>query len=235
MEDEDSKVRRNLLAVSTLVLLVAWLDTPLSKVGGKFLGIENLDAQFEWRVWAAAGALIIYFALRHRFSPENTTAFNAMKKEMAGAARRVLTLWMIMEVRLFKLFRLTLFLPKASLVAADDSALASGTKHGLDGPKVARIRVDGANFLINDKGPNNVSLSTLFHLVDGGSKNTVVPEQLQAPLAHYHVLFLRFWAFLWLAMYSKASTSFLWPWSLAAAAAAVVTFKLVTTSLASPP
>ncbi|RZL66416.1 MAG: hypothetical protein EOP81_00140 [Variovorax sp.] len=73
MDDEDGKIRRNLVAASAIVLLLAWLDLPLDQLAERLLGTNknttpiSLEAE---RVWIAAIALLAYLALRFRFSTE---------------------------------------------------------------------------------------------------------------------------------------------------------------------
>lgn len=72
-DDEDSKTRRNLLAASTIILLLSWLDLPVSAVADRLFGTSVKDPAFkvdEWRIWTAAFVMLLYFAWRFRHSPQ---------------------------------------------------------------------------------------------------------------------------------------------------------------------
>ncbi|QRF60239.1 hypothetical protein [Variovorax paradoxus] len=73
VEDEDAKVRRNLVAVSSVILLLAWLDVPLSAIAGRLLGEKPESATFvlpAWKVWLAGLVLLNYCLVRYLYSDE---------------------------------------------------------------------------------------------------------------------------------------------------------------------
>lgn len=84
MDDEDSKVRRNLVAASTLVLVTAWLDVPLPALGEKLIGLraDSACAVLEpWRVWSAVLAVLMYLGLRYRFAEGSTRVLSDIRQE----------------------------------------------------------------------------------------------------------------------------------------------------------
>lgn len=93
MDDEDSKVRRNLIVVSVLMILVWWLQAPLDKVSEKFFGVSPNGPAFEWRVWLAAALALAYFCLRFRFCQDHTNAVTVMRNERRDLERRLLRRW----------------------------------------------------------------------------------------------------------------------------------------------
>lgn len=73
VDDEDSKVRRNLVALSAAVLLSAWLDFPLISLVARLVGDKPDGTVFSpapWKVWMALLALWSYCMLRYFFSEE---------------------------------------------------------------------------------------------------------------------------------------------------------------------
>lgn len=98
MEDEDSKIRRNFLAVSALIVLAWWLQAPLDRISEKLLGVSSVGPNFEWRAWAAATAVLVYFGLRFRFSKEHSAASNDMLSEATKVKRALLLRWLNWEV-----------------------------------------------------------------------------------------------------------------------------------------
>lgn len=74
MDDEDSKIRRNLVVASTLVVLAWWLRLPLDKLSEKMFGVSSAPG-LEWRVWLAAIVVLLYLLHRFRFAGEAAGAF----------------------------------------------------------------------------------------------------------------------------------------------------------------
>ncbi|WP_287814512.1 hypothetical protein [Achromobacter sp.] len=72
LEDVADKARRNLMAVSSGIVAVWALKIPLD---GRLVGAVDLNAVEPWRAWAAALVVLVYFALRHHFSPPNKQAW----------------------------------------------------------------------------------------------------------------------------------------------------------------
>lgn len=69
MDDEDSKIRRNLVVASTLIVLAWWLRLPMDKLSEKLFGVSSAPG-LEWRVWLAAIVVLLYFLHRFRFAGE---------------------------------------------------------------------------------------------------------------------------------------------------------------------
>lgn len=69
-EDSDAKIRRNLVVASTLILLVAWLELPLASLAEKVLAAPPTVQLRPFKVWLACLAVLLYMALRYRFTKE---------------------------------------------------------------------------------------------------------------------------------------------------------------------
>lgn len=82
-DDDDTKARRNLLAFSAVILLLAWLRLPLvdiaDKVGGATaaarLGKEPA------RLWTATAAILLYLAVRFHFFGGGREAFKKLTEK----------------------------------------------------------------------------------------------------------------------------------------------------------
>lgn len=69
MDDEDSKIRRNLVAACGIVLSLAWLDIPFDTVASRILGEHPKDFVLPpWKAWIAILAVLAYLLVRFRFS-----------------------------------------------------------------------------------------------------------------------------------------------------------------------
>lgn len=86
LEDEDNKVRRNLLAVSTGILLIVWLELPVSDLAERVFGVKGFQVS-EPRIWFSAVVLLCYFALRFRLSDNYLKYKEAFKKAHEEALR----------------------------------------------------------------------------------------------------------------------------------------------------
>lgn len=82
MEDEDDKIRRNLVALSTIILIAAWLEIPFSAVVTKFVDGAHVFLD-PYRLWCVGFALLIYLGLRYRFSPEGARYDSAIKADLS--------------------------------------------------------------------------------------------------------------------------------------------------------
>jgi hypothetical protein len=80
VDDEDNKVRRNLVAASVLTILAAWLDIPLVKIAFKLIDADASSAQ-EWKILAAGLAAFVYMLMRFRFSTEGFAYVQSVRDE----------------------------------------------------------------------------------------------------------------------------------------------------------
>jgi hypothetical protein len=69
-EDTDAKIRRNIVVASGLIVLLAWLDLSLPGVTTKLLEGQSQLPLSPFRLWVACFAILVYLALRYRFSSE---------------------------------------------------------------------------------------------------------------------------------------------------------------------
>lgn len=87
VDDEDSKVRRNLVAFSAGVLLLAWLRIPTAAI------FQKLGADAAWRpdpvrLWVAVGLVLFYLAVRFHFNGGGAKTFNTLSDNFADEVRR---------------------------------------------------------------------------------------------------------------------------------------------------
>lgn len=107
MDDEDSKVRRNLVVASALVLLLVWLKLPLADVAERLLGTKSsatlqIDAA---RVWSAVVVVLVYFALRFGFSEAVEKAGEKIGTASLLARASLIEVIVRWELMLFNKFR----------------------------------------------------------------------------------------------------------------------------------
>jgi hypothetical protein len=93
MDDDDSKVRRNLTVAGGLVILAVWLAVPLDQLLERIAGL-SLDKTpgaagiSPLRVWSAVLAVLMYLALRYRFAPEGRRLARAFRRERGLLVQR---------------------------------------------------------------------------------------------------------------------------------------------------
>lgn len=86
IDDEDQKARRNLVMFSSGVLLLAWLEIPITVVVAK-LG-DALPAISPVRAWSAALIVLFYLAFRYHFNGEGKETLNRLQKRYAQRLQR---------------------------------------------------------------------------------------------------------------------------------------------------
>ncbi|VTU30584.1 hypothetical protein H6CHR_03428 [Variovorax sp. PBL-H6] len=78
--DDGDKVRRNLVVASSITMLLAWLQVPLVSVVDRLFGTKAEGySPTAWRVWVAVLAVLMYLALRFRFSHEVEEGMKAFR------------------------------------------------------------------------------------------------------------------------------------------------------------
>ncbi len=82
-DDTDDKIRRNLVAFSSIIILGAWLGVPLAALADKALAAGTLDKVTPWRVWVAVVAVQAYLILRFRFSADTLAEAQMLRRAWA--------------------------------------------------------------------------------------------------------------------------------------------------------
>ncbi|MNY02543.1 hypothetical protein D3C86_1351160 [compost metagenome] len=231
IEDEDSKIRRNLIVVSVVIVLLWWLKVPLGEAAGKLLNVTLDKKVTESRLWRVGLIGLLYFAMRFKFSQEHIDDFTKMKEEFLNYRDGVL-LWVLRQN-----------------VAWTQGAKALGTFHERIASRHGYTRKEvAANLKVHAIKVHNA----MFGFVNA-SKERVRPEGgqvraelewavtsakgtnrwLEPDLNFYPPK--RFLAAIWLisaaklTIYSRTCTSFLVPWGLAAVAAFVAGYQVIST------
>jgi hypothetical protein len=93
MDDDDSRIRRNLVVAGGLVILAAWLDIPLDQLLEKIAGLvpdktPGAPGIDPLRVWFAVLAVLTYLALRYRFALEGRRLARAYRRERGLLVQR---------------------------------------------------------------------------------------------------------------------------------------------------
>ncbi|WP_431106639.1 hypothetical protein [Variovorax paradoxus] len=224
MDDEDSKIRRNLIAVSSVILVLAWLKVPLDLVGERLLGVAskegfNLSAK---RVRAAALVLLVYLTLRFRFSNEQQEGMKTLRAEYVGAERRTLKRWLALELACFTRFgwkmpvlgdpreRISVARRKQNSVEAVVPFVEISLNDAILGTR------DPAGQFIPSTRKVTAHIKYFARIEGGDAPMPLVPFEFE--LSWLQRLSLSSVSILWLTIYSKASTFFMTPWVLSFAA-----------------
>lgn len=81
MDDDDQKIRRNLVAFSSAVLLLAWLDIPFSALLGKLIDVK-VSQPSDSRLWIAGLVVLTYLGIRYSFSAEGRKYRDELNREL---------------------------------------------------------------------------------------------------------------------------------------------------------
>lgn len=227
MDDEDSKARRNFMAVSTIIVLAWWLEAPLDKISEKLLGMPSVGPGFEWRAWFAALVALLYFALRFRFSTGHADAMTDLNRERQALRLRVLEQWLSWEATGFIRFGV------APILGQPIRSFFGMIPHkaGAAAMKVTDVKIKSVGWATRGHQDNAtrppqgelylLRVDTALHRANGSGSTETTMHRFHLDLAGWTRALVACWVFCWLAIYSKTSTSFVVPWLIGAAAAAV--------------
>ncbi|AVQ81665.1 hypothetical protein [Variovorax sp. PMC12] len=243
MEDEDSKVRRNLVVASVVVLLAWWLGIPFDKVSDRFLGYAPAVKTFEWRVWFAAALALVYFALRFRFSEEHKKAVLVYATDRKDLSSALLRWWVKWEVSMF--VRSTGRMPMPVMGTAFKTIAQAAVKEMQRNfgdermeAKITRVFVSDARF--ESFSVNNgeygvprfktgvVNVQFFIRTIHGEHPSRGGAQPLGFELRWLGRVIA--WIFTQAAVfvYSKSGTTLMLPWVLAVVAAAVAVRRVFT-------
>lgn len=81
MDDDEQKIRRNLVTFSSALLLLTWLDIPFSALLAKLFEIKSSQPD-DWKLWVAGLTVLVYLGLRYSFSSEGRQYQSELTKEL---------------------------------------------------------------------------------------------------------------------------------------------------------
>jgi len=188
IDDEDTKIRRNIVVVSAGILLAAYLELPAAWLFSATLppGTPAID---QYKFWGIGFAILLYLGLRYKFSNEGTESIGSLTKE-ASLFR-------------YDAMRRTLRLPENGLVGyaqakkilPDLDALTSALLTSYGGNRVDFVSLEPNvhfdNIFSKSKTELYVTASLLFQSKTGPiSRMTISPQQIIA--WPKYIAFIRF-------------------------------------------
>lgn len=234
VEDEESKARRNVMAVSTLIVLAWWLQAPLDKISEKLLGMPSVGPAFEWRAWFAAVAALAYFGLRFRFSAEHSKAVDELKTEFRSTLLRLLRRWLQWEMTWFARWGWTppVLGDGFATVVQPYRTMADGTPLRIVDIYVTEVRlgVQSSSGEYVEPTDGAVLGNVLLHVrrtTAGGHSDEFRVAGVGFELNPLQRRLLKGWTAAAMFLYSKASTAVFVPWALSCAAAVICLIRLV--------
>lgn len=91
-EGDDSKIRRNLVVFSTLIVFVAWLEIPLGLIAAGLLKLGAPPQISPFKLWLTCLLVLLYLTLRYRFTAEwsriGATYRNNVKHALVNVAEK---------------------------------------------------------------------------------------------------------------------------------------------------
>lgn len=233
-EDDDDKIRRNLVVMSVAILLVAFLDVPVQQVLAKAIA-EDWKPSLA-RGWFAAFAVLFYFALRYRFDKKGEVALYQLERTysstLLSATTRLIRRQMKAQVQWWAVLdaearRKSADKRKNVLVSyggrpavpVESSERSLGTEWDAQLMHVQGVKWKSAEARFSWSAPNIIGLPE--HSVDA-----------QVPVSTLDAARLRIYSVYHSWVYSPEATTFLAPVLLATAAAAVGAFKFTSQLIA---
>lgn len=236
MDDEDSKVRRNLVVASMVILLAVWLRAPLEGMAEALFRVKPTGADFVWRVWAASGVALIYFALRYRFSPDHIQALEPLQVEYAKIEQQVLKQWLLRVLRRFVRTGNAGPLPTAEMLSMVEAHRGAAARKDEPYTDVTLTRIDvnevartADRYPAYDAIPLKLVGAKLTLIFQIGEEQRAADVSVGIDLSATSIFRIRLNAFGWVLFYSRGSTHVLFPWALASLAFVAVLYKVLRT------
>lgn len=229
-EDDDDKIRRNLVVMSVAILLVAFLDVPVQQVLAKAFA-DNWKPSLA-RGWVAAFAVLFYFALRYRFDPKGEAAFknlaNTYAVSLMSGANRLLKQqmderfqwWELLDAEARKKSSNSRKIISISYPGRPDVPVDSGERRRESDMQAGLPRIKSIQWR---------SIAVIFTWTSAGLVG--FPDysiEASVPVSRLNSARLRIYSAYHSWVYSSEATTFLAPVLLAMAAAAVAAFKFTT-------
>ncbi|MCR6480686.1 hypothetical protein NU688_31345 [Variovorax sp. ZS18.2.2] len=236
MDDEDSKIRRNLMLAGSLVLLFAWLQIPEGALLKRIFGeVDPTVSISPVRVWIAITAALVYLALRFRFSKDHEEGQKELTFNRGVIETRFVKLWLCVEVWWFKRLRTATPLFGAFLREWENTANIRSTTQKVAPPVVIKhVQVvevhsgykDGAGQWVDSKdGTWSVRVQLEFWS-DNGSEGVSGVQEHNFFLTKSQRFLVRVAQLCWLIVYSRSSTLLIFPWAITVLALVACSFKL---------
>lgn len=243
-DDTEDKIRRNLVAFSSIVILGAWLDIPLKAIADKALTSGALDQVTPWRVWVAVVAVQAYLILRFRFSAETLAEARMLRRAWSLIYRgRVVAVLHRHLAAFSKSQRESPFFPNrltdvASLEPPHVALKAGGTKESLGVPSLIATDI---TFLDQARAPTDTDetapplevyrgyVNLAFSWPGGASRMGGSTEFQVTGWRRYALDLTTLWT---LCLYSPEAMKLILPSALALVAASIALFKLVASLFA---
>lgn len=234
VEDEDSKARRNFMAVSTVIVLAWWLQAPLDKISERLLG-SSVGPGFEWRAWFAAIVALVYFALRFRFSTEHIGAATELATTSVNTSTRLLLQWLHWETAALVRWG---WAPSVcgdaiEAVVSQDRASADGETFIFKTIVISDLtlgRKDGTGQIIPLSAADlSCTARFVIHRVGLQDSGVWLNSAARFELSKSQHRLLRLWSWAWMMLYSKVSIAFFVPWLVGCIALCICVVRLVRT------
>lgn len=123
VDDEDWKVRRNLVMACSVVCLLSWLEIPEGAISERLFGYIGFRISEHKTLWAGA-VLLFYLILRFRFSDEAIKSHDSLKQEQKLRAERVIKIYVRLQLSMFTQFgyQSRIFIPRIGGYTAERRA-----------------------------------------------------------------------------------------------------------------
>jgi len=165
VDDSKDKIRRNLVTVSAVILLLAWLDLPLNLIAERVIGVGGsmpirLSAA---KIWSASLILLLYLGWRFKHSSEAKEA----RVLLVGAARvrseRLLARLLKRDIAKFN----RTAIERRRLRGSLDTAVESQRKGSVSELLEARPELNFEGLFDPEENPRRLRLGITWHLPEG--------------------------------------------------------------------
>ncbi len=223
MDDDDEKVRRNLVVFSSLILASTWLGHPELWLVTQLL-TPDAGRPPAWKVTTLALAVLVYLTARYWFSPAHEAARSTMSHDWDRIKNRIRNQTIVRGVENFHVKRKQLSFISTDM---DEYVRDQGVKWGGSQLKEFRLRFSAVH--IQPRGEwagelqttREISSDTRTGLASGG---ILLPYEF--PIGMRRSIRLR--AAINQLFYSRTAVEYFTPIALSASAFVVLTYRLAT-------
>lgn len=229
MDDEDAKIRRNLVVFSAAVLMFAWFDLPFGTVLNKFLG-TNIPDTSDNKTLAVAFIVFIYLGLRYRFSSEGrkySQSIELDRRRYHGQLLKIYAVDVVDQMMAKKNTSSELAEAIAKQLVADQRLIATSMSTLLDKRPKLFIQVGAVDRV--DFRTIRVFVTFFLEGKDGPITPTDVQPTATIPVGLAY--FFECWSFVTSFLYSGSSIQYLIPVLAANIAVGILTWRALCMNL----
>ena len=208
LDDDDKKVRRNLVLYSTIIIGAWFLGISIQSLAKEFLPSETSLTEIPvYKITLIQIAVQTYLFLRYRFSEYAKNEFNDFEKEIEGLFQIKTEKYVRRKIRRFRAYLTdTTFNPTLQEYVKDEEENRSGFGKN---NKLVSMQIDQIAFKTSWSG--DIKIYKELKTEDGGDISRTGGNVLQFALGKPHQFYIRAKSIVHVIMYTSGATNYIFP------------------------